>query len=314
MNLQYPLADIIPTQPVDTIFHELMQLPYRERRAHVRKGFPAGTPRFLYKYRALHRSVSGTGAEPAFTEKSITPLQEIIVDCRLRLSSPAWFNDPFDMTANLVTEGSLEERRSRFRHIVRDMAPKEWNFKQREATVQKLMSAPENAILEHVIESFGKHAAAFGVTCFAADRPRDVLMWSHYGGEHAGVCLQFEYARDIQTLGRALHVEYNDEYPVVNWVKNFEESIAKCLLRKHTCWRYENEVRISHANQAGKFLELRPDALTGIILGCKADAGVRALLDQLLSERRSHGLPEVKLYRAHKNRTRYEIDIRLERE
>jgi hypothetical protein len=135
-------------------------------------------------------------------------------------------------------------------------------------------------------------------------------MWSHYGRDHTGICLQFEWARDVHCLSRAISIEYDDEYPVVNWIKNFRDSIGPALMRKHTRWKYENEYRISIDSEAGKYLDLRPEALTGIIIGCRTDWVVRAAVDSLLAERAVRGHPGVRLYYAHMSTTSYELEIR----
>jgi hypothetical protein len=93
-------------------------------------------------------------------------------------------------------------------------------------------------------------------------------MWIHYGRDHTGICLQLEWSRDVHTLSRAVSIEYNDEYPVVNWVKNFKESIGAALMRKHSRWSYENEYRISIDSAAGQ--SRVGDHLTGSLAEPKA--------------------------------------------
>jgi len=59
-------------------------------------------------------------------------------------------------------------------------------------------------------------------------------MWSHYATNHEGLCFQFELARDIETFSKALPVNYNDDYPVVNWIKDVSgNELFRTLLQKH---------------------------------------------------------------------------------
>jgi hypothetical protein len=51
------------------------------------------------------------------TDTSLDRLRTIVVDSKLRLSSPSSFNDPFDMTAQVVAEGTHDERLRRFTEI-----------------------------------------------------------------------------------------------------------------------------------------------------------------------------------------------------
>jgi hypothetical protein len=53
-------------------------------------------------------------------------------------------------------------------------------------------------------------------------------MWSRYGQKHAGMVLQFEYARDIQTFSHVLEVDY----PSINYYDNDPQKNVAYLLRK----------------------------------------------------------------------------------
>src|SRR4029077_11716096 len=112
--------------------------------------------------------------------------------------------------------------------------------------------APAEELSAKLELSYRQQRSTFGVCCFGAGDPRDVLMWSHYGGENTGICLQFEDAKNVVTLSRALSVDYVDEYPILNWITGFRDAIGKTLLRKHSRWKYEGEHRIHVEGQAGK--------------------------------------------------------------
>jgi hypothetical protein len=135
-------------------------------------------------------------------------------------------------------------------------------------------------------------------------------MWSHYGANHEGVCIQFEVARDFGTFGRALDVDYSDEYPVVNWMTGFEEGLLPTILRKHCRWRYECESRIAIPGAARKYLLFRPEALRAIIVGCRAKEPAVVKLQELLAERTSLGLPRPVIYSASKHESRYQLIVK----
>jgi hypothetical protein len=232
----------------------------------------------------------------------------MLVDSVLPLSSPAWFNDPFDMHARIVVDGTHEERRRRYTEIAEAQTPP-LGWKRREEAIQTLMSRSEGELRQRAQESYSNAAKEFGVCCFVGDRARDVLMWSHYADNHKGVCLQFDYARDVPVFARAVSIDYIDDYPTINWIHNFQRSIGKAILRKHTRWAYENEFRISEPWQAGKYIGFRPEALTGLIFGCRADGDVEKVVDGLLKQRAAAGLPDVRLFRAKQNDKKYELDI-----
>ncbi len=136
-------------------------------------------------------------------------------------------------------------------------------------------------------------------------------MWSHYASDHKGCCLQFEVAKDLRTFAHALPVEYSLEYPVVNWVTDSRAGVESTILRKYRHWEYEKESRIIRLDGTHRYLPFAPEALTGIILGCRADEATVVGLSTLLAERTARGLPAPRLYRAVKHDSRYRLSIRM---
>ena len=55
---------------------------------------------------------------------------------------------------------------------------------------------------------------SFGVLCLS-ERPDDILLWSHYGNCHSGLCLEFDAAGYPDTFPRLRPVTYQEEYPII---------------------------------------------------------------------------------------------------
>lgn len=255
--------------------------------------------RFLYKYRGF----SGEYAEQN--------LRDMIVHSVLRLSAPATFNDPFEMFVHIVVEGSPEERLHRFTQLVEEQAPSLLPEEQA-AMVRNLLQRPDAEHAERCQQSLVGIRKTSGVFCFAGDA-RSTLMWSHYAENHHGVCLQFERMKDFSTLGHAVRVDYRDDLPVVNWIVGFRDGVGQILLAKHPCWDYECERRITSPDNANRYVQLRPDALTGVIFGCRIRPRGIEIVDQLLAERARLGLPRVRTYLAEQHKTKYRLVIRQRR-
>jgi hypothetical protein len=252
--------------------------------------------RFLYKYRGL----SGK-----YDEQN---LRDMIVYSVLRLSAPETFNDPYEMVVHIIVKGSRKQRLKRFEELVRRQSPTVPPEQQAEM-MRRFFETPDLEHAERCQRSIAQLKQRSGVFCFAGD-PRSVLMWSHYAENHQGVCLQFERMKDFLTLGHAVRVDYRKNLPVVNWIVNFFKDTKHILLAKHPCWKYERERRITSIDNANRHLPLRPDALTGIILGCRIRKPGVELIDQLLAERRDLGAPPVRVYVATQHRTKYKLVIR----
>ena len=254
-------------------------------------------PRFLYR---LQRFAPG---EPEMVER----LREIVVYSELWLSSPADFNDPFDMTAAVVFEGSDEERRAFIGSKIDNLQPTLPKGARRRR-IEALMR--DRVGLESMLrESFRRNMAQVGVSCFTSEA-RDIVMWSHYAENHAGIALQFEPSRDILNLASAVRVLYAKQYPVLNWFTEFKEGISQALRQKHEAWAYEHEFRCIRIRDAHTRSLLADGGLTGIILGCRSPSAAEDAVRALLAERARYGKPPVSLYRAEQHPRDYRLILR----
>jgi hypothetical protein len=294
------------------------------RRMRANKKLPL--PRLLYRFQSLRRTVNRKPHDPVFIADSIERLRVPVVHSLLALRSPTEFNDPFDMGANIQIGGTDGQKRSRYRGMFEAFNP-HGKLSEREAWVAAMLTKSKDELLPRIEKSHRNAVRDFGVICFvggdkfvnespAPESPtreypaRDILMWSHYGAAHSGICLQFDPSLDVRVFAHAVTVDYCDAYPTIDWIVDFHGGIGRAILRKHTRWRYEHEQRISMPDAAGKFLPFRPEALRGMILGCRVNADVEGAVADLLAERADAKLPPVRLYRAAQNRARYKLDIR----
>lgn len=88
----------------------------------------------------------------------------------------------------------------------------------------------------------------YGLECFSRTW-KSILMWSHYGDKHRGICLGFdvpdeitrpvEYVPDVQTVG-SLMVERRQDFDVEQGVK----MIDRLCGAKYAGWFYEEEIRV----------------------------------------------------------------------
>jgi hypothetical protein len=119
---------------------------------------------------------------------------------RLKLSTIDDLNDPFDQTAVDTTHPSVEE------------------------------------VVEAYIRNFrGRH----GILCFSRNWD-NILLWSHYGASHTGICLGF----DIQDE-HGIDVHYQPNLIRIRGAEEITENLMLRMLRtKHESWSYEQEVRL----------------------------------------------------------------------
>jgi len=234
---------------------------------------PAKPPPRLYKYQP-------------FSERTLTALKSRT----LYFARPSSFNDPYDFSMPLkVAEisrndclrllnekngGPWEGVRGDRRYVDEHGQPTEF-FQE---TVQH---SGIKVFREKLRESY----LSRGVACFS-ETPDDTLLWSHYGGGHRGICLEFDTSRPV--LARLHKVRYTDELPVFNVVDELlygSPLFIPMLLTKATCWSYEREWRAIHI-EAEKEYCYGADALTGVYLGARLTDAEKDLIGHVL-----HGFP-----------------------
>lgn len=197
------------------------------------------------------------------------------------------------MSAKVTLNDNVQERRTRIRTLLKEQGMNRKNIRRMLPGLVKNKDSFRKALKQ----AFDASVSTCGVYSFAGD-PRCILMWSHYANNHEGLCFQFERARDVKCLAGAMPVTYSDDYPEADWVNSFSEDLSKVMLRKFTGWQYESESRIVQPNNAKSYLPFNPDALQGIILGCRVKEAIITKLQELLKERERAGYTSPRLYKA----------------
>ena len=126
----------------------------------------------------------------------------------------------------------------------------------------------------------------------------NILMWSHYGDKHEGICVEYEFNEDKDLLDVSYTDDINnfDLYTVLQYiipakyfgVSETKEMDSRCVnacylpfLKKLKCWSYEKEVRmIFNLNNTSKLEQengiwFYPSVkVKSIYLGCKMNNSV----------------------------------------
>lgn len=154
-------------------------------------------------------------------ETEYTYLINLLKDGSLKFSKSSEFNDPFDCFPSVFWEAPV----GRIPHFVAD----------------RMHRARQNAMSQYV-----------GISCFTS-HPDKMLMWSHYGDQHKGVCIGFDTDDLVAKIGNNSEghpmcstfkkVEYTNMRPR----RNDESSFYK----KSMEWQYEDEYRLVSICQPG---------------------------------------------------------------
>ncbi len=129
------------------------------------------------------------------------------------------------------------------------------------------------------------------VSCFSKDN-KSILMWSHYGDKHQGVCVEFNvdsdgfkevrYEKKRQQLDLKMITAVVLGYDFIGEPVNKEnlkllKALTKLLLTKSRDWQYESEVRTVHSLsetnddvfQAGDKYFLKMPKIERVYTGCR---------------------------------------------
>lgn len=221
-------------------------------------------------------------------------LADILMNGRVYCSQPSGFNDPWDCKPYFNTE-ILEDPEENRRHVewavdccrkANKMSEDDIEHMRQTLLVDRVRAA------ELLIQMSGGMAAEidrkYRVYCLCPEVD-SVLMWSHYGKKHSGVCLEFSL-RNVVFCG-AQPCEYLDEFPRTLIYARDAAANLQMLLAKARAREYEHEYRLITEERAlgtagvdtlktdSGFLDPPDGALTAVIVGCQGDyEGVRRLV------------------------------------
>lgn len=128
-----------------------------------------------------------------------------------------------------------------------------------------------------------------GILCLSSTG-ESILMWSHYGKYHTGVCLGFESSPYTPFFGRAQEVLYDENLPTVDFFNApHETQVDQIFLTKYSDWRYEKEWRIIEHDAGPGSHEYPDELLRTITFGLNTTASDRELV-RTWAARRGHSV------------------------
>lgn len=152
-----------------------------------------------------------------------------------------------------------------------------------------------------------------GICCLSA-KGNKILMWSHYADKHNGICLKFDAKKLRNSLGlkegkptSILKVIYDEEYP--KKTDDLQLKVKKFFSYKHKDWNYEEEYRLIRGEAINENISFSPEALIGVIFGCKTSIEVKDELTKIVHRLNKNRQVLIKLYEAQMSSGKFELDI-----
>jgi Protein of unknown function (DUF2971) len=252
----------------------------------------ADFPPHFFKYRSLNN------------DEERERVRRTILHHEIYWAAPSSFNDPFDCAP--IFEPPPPNRRREVVHRVVSREMPNASRRERRGRERELLRMPERFYQNNLDRLMPQTMQETGVYS-VANRGDDILMWSHYGGSHSGVCLRFRPGRLLDVFQVTFPIRYSAERPrIVVGLEEPTDQLQKLLLTKADFWRYEGEWRFIGWREHPGVRILPADALDGIILGARiSDADAERIRGWV--EARAEG--PIEILRASLDRRLFRIDV-----
>lgn len=195
---------------------------------------------------------------PISDEKRFQYFVDLIRNGAMKFSKPSEFNDPFDCCPTQFSELPINV----LPHGVTDEL---------------------NRHIQHAISQI------VGVACFTP-HPNKMLMWSHYGDQHRGVCVGFD--SDILIN----NVQKNSEgYPIYSEIRKVEytklrpnEEDNNAIFKKSEEWGIEDEYRIVSSAKKGHpewgpgVWNVATCAIKEVVIGARVDPTIKDRIEKTI--------------------------------
>ncbi len=255
-----------------------------------------------------------------YLSTSSLSFESILSDNKVYFSPPSRMNDPFEFRPNIV----LPSKSSLKKYLVMRGA----KHKDLKYLVPKNMDLFRENI-NRVRDTLWSLSDRAGVLCLTPHFD-NLLMWSHYGDCHKGICIGFDVLQPINEndqadpdFGLSVQVEYREAYPEISMLeidhglvtirddrekmRDLDSLTARILYVKSNVWSYENEVRFCNnkLDFTPGLVSFPKNKLKEIILGARIDS----LFEQKVLEYVANYFPHAVVKKAYVSSTRYELEF-----
>ena len=186
-----------------------------------------------------------------YESKGDNYLLKSISNNTLWLSSPQFFNDPFDCVINTNFHGEAKKFSEQIlnKYFDKDIVKSLLYSSNGQATVEKIAEYLKG-------ENEGKHLhleKSIYVSCFSEkDNLHSLRMWAHYANNHSGVCVEYDFnvVNNVSPFG-CIPIKYTDDYKYLLYTSNISEDVTNYMkfFTKAKEWSYEKEWRVAQNNE-----------------------------------------------------------------
>ena len=210
-------------------------------------------PEYLYKYHPLESKfeemIVRDGVQ--LPKTGIDALEDMLLLGKIYYSKPYYFNDPFELDGVRlrISAGEKEQGINRTILYLRKNRPPGYSAAEISREVRKNKERMYAEIQEELDGDKNTLLHRCGYICLC-ESDAELLMWSHYGDKHRGVCLRFKtevdsFFIDERGRGRVVRVNYDDKITEKEIaIDAVNDAVFLKISQKAKCWEYEKEYRV----------------------------------------------------------------------
>lgn len=240
-------------------------------------------PDFFYKYRVWDDNA-----------------KHIITHHQLWFSDPFSLNDPFEKELSVDADKLYEkipEILSNKRGLTRE---------QRRKTI-RLINPKNKQLYAKILK---ERILKGWVSCSFSKQGDSQIMWAHYADSSKGICLVFNWRKDLNAFMAPLTVKYSAEKYVWDGDLTEAERAQDLLARKSDVWAYEHEIRVvknipSRYTNTSRNYDFKTEALSEIIFGVNAS---QQTIDEVKDLCAKSGFNTVRFTKLNLRNNKYEFD------
>lgn len=237
--------------------------------------------------------------------------KRLIAKCEIYLPKPSDFNDPFDGNIQIrwdkMTYQDCLQKSLEFINIINVYK----NQKQviayaKKVTDDKTLWHPEKLNKERP-ELIEKWDSIIGL--FSLSEIRDsILMWSNYASNHTGFVAGLSGPALANNYGFDYFepIHYQKDYPFIDGNEDNTSQFHKKFFYKSNDWKYEKEWRLSKNHILNRKIQIEPESITQIIIGCKMDN--KSIKDLTKKSKRYLG-DKIPIFKANKHEEGFKLDL-----
>jgi Protein of unknown function (DUF2971) len=250
--------------------------------------------------RAFDESYSLTKVPKLYKYFGVDRLVSMLKALSIRFTQPEYLNDPYECHLTLDRHALTADYREFRKRCFPGISHSE---------LDSAVEAAESQIIIDALIGYRRQRDNLGVLSLSED-PLQLLMWSHYGSEHAGVCVEFDVTKLMPDVGNVQPEQLSILRPVRYTQQKVSglprpDTIIEVLTTKSNHWSYEREWRMVRTldmtrkvNEGIHVVDFPIEAIKAVYLGAKFPAARLGEVTKLAEAQGGSHINFVKLYLA----------------